>query len=61
MVSVGAMVQQLAGLLDTEYLSDWEDGFIRSMVDKTANGQRTSHLSEQTVEKIEELFRRHFA
>lgn len=60
-ISLGTMIQQLSGLLDTNDLSHWEQTFIASMVEHTGNGSRTSHLSEPRVEKIEQIYRKHFA
>lgn len=60
MTSVGSMVKQLAGLVDTKDLSDWEQSFVSDIDDRTAGGNRTSHLSEKQIERIESIYRKHF-
>ena len=59
--SLGSMVQQLSGLVGTKDVSDWEDEFIGSIVERTSNGARTSHLTEKQVEQVERIYRNHFA
>ena len=60
-VSLRVMIQRLEGLEDTNDVSDWENGFIKSMLRKSKQGLVTSHLTENEVAKIEELFSKHFA
>jgi hypothetical protein len=60
-VSVGNMIRRLSGLVDTTSVSDWENRFIRDMVDRSHKGTQTSHLSGGQVEKIEQIFTKHFA
>ncbi len=60
-VSVRSMLKQLAGLVDTKDLSDWENGFLKEKLAFTQNGDRTSPLSAGQIEKIEEIWRKHFA
>lgn len=60
-VTPGTMVKQLAGLLDTKDLNDWEQGFVENVVTRSQNGDKTSALSGPTAEKVEEVYRRHFA
>jgi hypothetical protein len=61
-VSVGAMIEQLDGLRDTRDLSDWEEGFVTSILHRYLQaGRRTSSLSAMQVEKIEQIWQRHFA
>lgn len=61
MVSVGVMVKQLGGLLDTEDLSDWENEFVGNVVDRTQEGEVTGTLSERQVTTVERIWRKHFA
>lgn len=61
MVSVGVMVKQLSGLLDTEDLSDWENEFVGNVVDRTQEGEVTGTLSERQVTTVERIWRKHFA
>lgn len=32
LVSIGTKIAQLAGMLDTRDLSDWENGFLRNLI-----------------------------
>ena len=59
MKSVGAMLTQLQAMLGTNDLSDWEAGFVESVVEAAeARGLQT--LSGKQVEKIESIYRKHF-
>lgn len=60
-VSIGAQIKSLSGLVGTKDISDWEDGFISSIVEKSGNGERTSYLTEKQVDHIDTLYRKHFA
>lgn len=60
-VSIGAKVKQLAGMLDTQDLSDWENRFVRSIVQRSNAGADTTHLTDAQVERLDELWQKHFA
>lgn len=61
-VSLGIMLEQLEGLLETSDLTDWENGFITDQCRRyCAAGRKTSVLTDRQVEKIEQIYRRHFA
>jgi hypothetical protein len=53
-------VQMLCGLLDTKDLNEWENGFVMSMERRMNEGTLTG-LSDAQVERLEELFNKHFA
>lgn len=59
-VSTATMIEQLAGLLGTDDLSDWEQGFVESLVEARADG-RLLNLSGKQVEALDRLYRKHFA
>ena len=59
--SVGAMIKQLAGMVGTTDLSDWENAFLRNVVTRTGNGLRTSILTGEQLEKVNEIWERHCA
>jgi hypothetical protein len=59
-VSIGTMIRQLAGMADTKDLSDWESRFLKNIVARSNDGTRTSSLSDDQVEKIDEIWRKHF-
>lgn len=61
MISLGAMIKQLSGMVDTVDLTDWENDFVKNMLRQSEEGRRTSHLSPTRVERIEEIWRKHFA
>ena len=60
MTSTTTMIRRLSGLLDTRDLSEWEQQFVRSLVEKLDAGRVTS-LTERQVETLERLHGRHFA
>lgn len=61
MKTIGQMIQQIGGLAGTRDVNDWENEFIKGMVELTENGKRTSFLSAKQVDAIESIYRKHFA
>ena len=61
MKSLGSIVQQLEGLLDTPALTAWEDNFVRNIVERSDQGRNTGKLSINQIARMEELYRKHFA
>jgi hypothetical protein len=61
MTTLNTMVKRVSGLQGTHDVSDWEDEFIASIVEKTRGGDDTSRLSEKQIEVLERIFRKHFA
>ena len=59
-VSTTTMIRRLEGMLGTKDLSDWEQGFVETLVEKLDAGKVTS-LTERQVETLERLHGRHFA
>jgi len=55
------MVKQLHGLLDSKDLNAWENGFVRNIFDATNGGDHTSILSDERLEKIQEIWDKHFS
>lgn len=60
MASVGKMIRRISGLLGTKDVTPWEERFITDMVERSGNGQNTTRLSGNQVEKIEQLFNKHY-
>lgn len=60
MKSLGAMVKQLAGMLGTDDLSEWETGFVRSVYDQTGEGQDTAFLNAKQAETVSRIYKKHF-
>ena len=61
MPSVGNMLKQLEGLLGTKDITPWEEKFIKSAIEQSDQGRSTPKLSGKQVEKIDEIWERHFA
>lgn len=59
MTSTTTMIRRLSGLLNTRDLTEWEQQFVRSLVEKLDAGRVTS-LTERQVETLERLHGRHF-
>lgn len=60
-VSLITMIRQLEGLLGTPDISDWEERFIGSVRGALPPMGQTTALSEKQVDKIEQLWTKHFA
>lgn len=61
MTSLGTMVTKLEGLLDTQDLTAWEHDFITSISERVGlAGGKTSGLSEAQVDKIGQIYAKHF-
>lgn len=61
MKSLGQKIAQLEGLIDTTDVSEWENGFLRSIVARTSSGKNTGTLTEKQVETAERIYGKHFA
>ena len=55
------MVKQLFGLLGTQDITEWEHGFISNILEQTNNGDLTVHLTGKQVNRISDIFEKHFA
>lgn len=60
MTSTNTMIDRLAGCLGTGDLSQWEEGFVRSLVERKEAGQVT-RLTERQIETLDRLHSKHFA
>ena len=61
MTTLNTMVKRVAGLEDTTDVNDWENQFIKNIVRQTNDGDDTRSLTERQIERLEELFSKHFA
>lgn len=61
MKTLGQKVMQIEGLLGTKDISEWQEDFIQSVVDRTQSGKFTSMLSTKQIDVIEQIYNRHFA
>lgn len=56
------MLEQLDGLRDTRDLSPWESDFVTSVLHRYLQaGKKTSVLTGSQVEKVEQIWAKHFA
>ncbi|MGA4275624.1 hypothetical protein ACKZDW_02210 (plasmid) [Ralstonia syzygii subsp. celebesensis] len=60
MVSTTTMIQRLERMLGADDLTEWEQGFVRSLADRMHAGEVTKLTGDQ-VDKLDELHGRHFA
>ena len=60
MPSTTQMIRKLEGMIGSKDLSDWESGFVESLVAKLDAGKVTS-LTERQLEVLERLHGKHFA
>jgi hypothetical protein len=55
------MIEQLDGLINTGDLSQWENQFVTNLVLRTVHGRDTTTLTEKQIERLQELYCKHFA
>jgi hypothetical protein len=61
-VSIGTMIEQLDGLRDTRSISDWENQFITSILERYLLAKKdTRSFTGRQVEVIERIWSKHFA
>lgn len=56
MKSVSQMIAQLEGLLGTKDLTEWETGFVETLV-----ARKGQPLTEKQLEVMERIYKKHFA
>ena len=61
MTTLNTQLKRLAGLVDTRDMNDWENRFVKSLLAKTNQGDNTSSLTENQIERLEELHNKHFS
>lgn len=59
--SVASMIEQVSGMLGTDDLTDWESGFVESLIERIGERKDTTRLSTKQVEAVERIWRKHFA
>jgi hypothetical protein len=59
-VALHAKVAQLEGLLGTSDLTDWESGFVQSLVHH-GYAKDSTKMSEKQVEMLDRVWSKHFA
>jgi hypothetical protein len=58
--SLGTMVQQVAALAGTKDVSQWENEFIASVVQRTDGGKETGRLSDKQIAVVQRIYVKHF-
>ena len=62
LVSIATMIEQIDGLRDTTDLSEWEQGFVTSILQRYLLANKdTQVLSGKQVEVIERIWSKHFS
>jgi len=61
MASINTMIKKCAGLVDTRDVSEWENQFLKSVLERSQQGERPSLLTSPQVEKLEQIYEKHFA
>lgn len=60
MLSLNAKVKRIVTLIDTSDLSEWANGFVKNIDERTSNGADVSRLTEKQIDVIERIFAQHF-
>jgi len=61
-VSLGAMIEQLDGLRDTNALTEWEQGFATNIIEcYLTSGKDTRWMTGKQVDIVDRIWREHFA
>ncbi len=60
MTSLNTMVRKCAGLVGTKDVTPWEDQFLQSLLEKTAQGDNTTSLTEKQIDVLQRLHSKHF-
>lgn len=62
MKSLQQKIQILEGLLGTKDITSWEDGFITGLVERLeASKGQVLKLSDNQIEKLDQIYAKHFA
>lgn len=62
LVSLGTKIELLDGLRDTKDLSEWENGFVTSILERyLVAGRDTRMLTGKQVDVIERIWSKHFS
>ncbi len=60
MASITLMVKRCAGLIDTKDVTAWENQFLTDILAKTRQGDDTTGLTEKQVDRVQQIFNKHF-
>jgi hypothetical protein len=59
--SIGTMLRLLSGLVGTKDVTPWENDFLKRALALSDDGKHTTRLSINQIEKVTEIYERHFA
>ncbi len=60
MKSIGSMIKQLAAMVGTDDLTEWENEFVASVSFRSKIGTETRLLTPKQAEIIPNIYRKHF-
>lgn len=61
-VSIGTMIEQLDGLRDTKDITQWEQDFVTSILERYLTASKnTRWMSSKQVDIVDRIWRKHFA
>lgn len=60
MTTLNTQLKRLAGMVGTSDLTEWENGFVKGLLERTRNGDDTSKLTDKQIETLERLHDKHF-
>jgi hypothetical protein len=60
-ISIGTMIKSIGGMVGTNDLSAWENEFVQNIVEVSQNGKVTTNLTDKQVDRVEDIYRKHFA
>lgn len=61
MTALNTMVKKCSGLIDTRDVSKWESDFLRSICERTRDGDNTTSLTEKQIDVLTRIYDKHFA
>lgn len=60
MLSIGAQIKKIAGLVGTDDVDERTADFIVSVCDKTQEGRNTTGLTEKQIDWVGDIHKKHF-
>lgn len=61
MASTNIMLKKCAGLVETSDITNWENNFLKSVLERSEQGARPDRLSPAQVETLERIYDKNFA
>ena len=60
MLSLQQKLARIEGLTDTPDLSEWENEFVKGLIERLPSKGSVGHLTERQVSIIDQIHRKHF-